>query len=141
MNAKILLASVAGAIVLFLLGYLIWGIFLGSYFHANDIEYPGLIKQSPNLVALFLSNFVWAFLIAFIFDKWASIRSFGAGLLGALFIGFLIHAGIELSSAGYQNLYKETTPVIVDVLIETARTGLAGGVMGVVLGWKKKDAQ
>jgi hypothetical protein len=141
MNIKILSATVAGAITLFVLGYLIWGILLGSYFAANEIQYAGLSKQPPSLILLFLSNLVIAFLIAFIFDKWAAIRTFVPGLVGATLIGFLIHAAIELSFAGYSNFYKEVTPIIVDVLIETARTSVAGGVIGAVLGMMHRNAK
>jgi hypothetical protein len=35
---------------------------------------------------------------------------------------------------GYMNLYKTIAPVVVDVLAETARTSLAGGAIGMVLG-------
>ena len=41
---------------------------------------------------------------------------------------------------GYMNLYKEFTPVVVDVLVETARTALAGGVIGAVLGLMNQNA-
>lgn len=138
MNIRAILASLAGAVTLFILGYLIWGILLGTYFNANEIHYEGFIKQPPNFISLFLSNLSFSFLIAFIFHKWALIRTFAAGLIGATIIGFLIHAGIKLSLVGYANLYKEVTPVIVDVLTETARTSLAGGVIGAVLGWNSK---
>ena len=138
---SVLLATVAGAITLFVLGYLIWGILLGPYFAANEIQYAGLSKQPPSLILLFLSNIVLAFLIAFIFCKWAAIRTFVTGLAGATLIGFLIHAGIELSVVGYSNLYKEVIPVIVDVLVETARTSVAGGVIGAVLGMINRNAK
>jgi hypothetical protein len=73
MNIRVLLAAVAGAITLFVLGYLIWGMLLASYFKGNAIEYTGLSKlPTPNLVSLFLSNLALAFLLAFIFDQWAS---------------------------------------------------------------------
>lgn len=134
MNIRIITASLAGAITLFMLGYLIWGILLGSYFNANDIHYEGIAKASPNLGALFLSNIVWAYLLAFIFEKWAAIRNFSNGILGAALIGLLIHAGIEFSAIGTQNLYKEAAPVILDVLAETARMSLAGGIIALVLG-------
>jgi hypothetical protein len=141
MNTRVLLASGAGAITLFVLGYLIWGMLLGSYFKDNTIQYAGLIKQpTPNLVSLFLSNLVLAFLVALIFDQWASIRTFVGGLIGGAIIGFLIHLSWKLSLMGYMNLYKEFTPVVVDVLVETTRTSLAGGVIGTVLALMNKNA-
>lgn len=141
MNIKVLLASVAGAITLFVLGYVIWGMLLAAYFANNEIQYAGLSKQPPVLVSFFLSNLILAFLVAFIFDHWASIRTFIGGLIGGAIIGCLIHSSVKLSLVGYMNLYKESTPVIVDVLAESARTSLAGGVIGAVLGLMNKNAK
>lgn len=132
---RVLLSAVAGAITLFILGYLIWGVLLTSYFKNNTIEYAGLSKQpTPNLVSLFLSNLALAFLLAFVFAQWASIRTFVGGLAAGAIVGFLIHLSWKLSLMGYMNLYKETTPVVVDILVETARASLAGGLIGSVLG-------
>ena len=134
---RILLATLAGAITLFVLGYLIWGMLLASYFKDNDIQYAGLSKQPPNLVSFFLSNLALAFLLAFVFDQWASISTFVGGLGGGAMIGVLIHSSWKLSLMGYMNLYKKLTPVFVDVLAEAARTSLAGGAIGTVLGLMK----
>ena len=132
---RVLLSAVAGAITLFILGYLIWGVLLTSYFKSNTIEYAGLSKQPiPNLLLLFLSNLALAFLLAFVFAQWASIRTFVGGLAAGAIVGFLIHLSWKLSLMGYMNLYKETTPVVVDILVETARASLAGGLIGSVLG-------
>lgn len=135
MNLRILLGAVAGAITLFVFGYLIWGMLLTSYFKDNTIEYAGLSKQpTPNLVSLFLSNLALAALLAFIFEHWASIKTFFGGLAAGAIIGVLIHLSWKLSLTGYMNLYKEFMPVAVDVLAESARTSLAGGVIGSFLG-------
>jgi hypothetical protein len=69
-----------------------------------------------------------------VFAQWASIRTFGGGLVAGAIIGSLIHLSWKLSLTGYLNLYKETGPVVVDILVETARASLAGGVIGAVLG-------
>ena len=135
MSIQVLLAAVAGAVTLFVLGYLIWGVLLAAYFKNNAIEYAGLSKlPTPNLVSLFLSNLALALLLAFVFAQWASIRTFGGGLVAGAIIGSLIHLSWKLSLTGYLNLYKKTGPVVVDILVETARASLAGGVIGAVLG-------
>jgi hypothetical protein len=139
---RVLLSAVAGAITLFILGYLIWGVLLTSYFKSNTIEYAGLSKQpTPNLLLLFLSNLALAFLLAFVFAQWASIRTFAGGLAAGAIVGFLIHLSWKLSLMGYMNLYKEISPVVVDVLVETARASLAGGVIGAVLGLMNQNAK
>lgn len=93
-------ATVAGAATLFLLGYLIWGMLLGSYLNENLVSYAGLQKAPPGLVLLALSNLVLSFLLAFIFDRWAMIRTFADGLVAAAIVGFLVHVSIELSLMG-----------------------------------------
>jgi hypothetical protein len=142
MNIRVLLAAVAGATTLFALGYLIWGMVLASYFKRNAIEYTGLSKlPTPNLVSLFLSNLALSVLLAFIFDQWASIKTFVGGLTAGAIVGVLIHSSWKLSLLGYMNLYKESTPVVVDVLVETARASLAGGAIGAVLGLMNQNAK
>ena len=69
MKIRVLVASVAGALVIFGLGYLIYGVLLVSYLKENMIQYAGLNKQPlPDFIPLFLSNLVVAFLLAFIFE-------------------------------------------------------------------------
>lgn len=42
------------------------------------------------------------------------------------------------TALGYMNLFKGFEPVAVDVLAETLRGALAGGVIGTILGWKRE---
>ena len=136
---RIALATIAGSVVLFLMGSLIWGILLGSWFSANEIEYAGLSRQPPGLLMLFSSNVAFALLLAFVFERWANIKTFTAGLGGGAVLGVLIHLGFELSVLGYMNLYKSPGPVLADVAAEAARTSLAGGVVALVLGWRRSE--
>src|SRR3712207_8732781 len=48
MNIRILVATLAGGLTMFLLGWLIFGILLMDYFKANTIQYPGLMKETPD---------------------------------------------------------------------------------------------
>jgi magnesium-transporting ATPase (P-type) len=138
MKIRVLMATIAGALVIFILGYLIYGILLASYLKENMIQYDGLNK-APTLdfVPLILSNVVKAFLLTFVFEYWARIRTFGAGLRGGAIIMFLVSLSTDLSFLGYMNLFRGFTPVIVDVLAETVRVALAGGAIAAVLGWKR----
>jgi hypothetical protein len=140
MKARVLVAAVAGAPIIFALGYLIYGMLLLSYMRDNTIQYPGLNKEPPDFVPFVLSNLVLAFLLAFVFEHWANVRTFVGGLKSGAIIVFLIILSKDLSFMGYLNLYKGFTPVIVDVLAETLRTSLAGGVIGAVLGLMSKPA-
>jgi hypothetical protein len=141
MKFRILAAAVAGTVVIFSLGYLIYGMLLVSFMQDNLIQYPGLNKNPPDFVSLALSNLVLAFLLAFIFEHWANVRTFAGGLKSGAIIMFLIGLSKDLSFMGYMNLFKGFTPVVIDVLAETVRVSLAGGVIGAVLGMMRKDAE
>jgi hypothetical protein len=101
----------------------------------------GLNKNPPDFVPLALANLVLAFLLAFIFEHWANVRTFVGGLKSGAIIMFLIALSKDLSFMGYMNLFKGFTPVLVDVFAETVRVSLAGGAIEAVLGMMSKDAE
>jgi hypothetical protein len=47
MKIGTLAAALAGGIVMFLLGFLFFGILFAEYFRTNMVEYPGLVKDPP----------------------------------------------------------------------------------------------
>ena len=140
MMFRVLVGSVAGAAALFALGYLIFGIMIVSFMREHTFQYAGMMKETPDLIMLFLSNLVMAAMLAIVFEHWTSTRTFiGGSKLGAL-LGFFVALNIDLSELGYMNLYRGYAPIPVDVMAETVRTALAGGVIGAVLGLMKKKS-
>jgi len=105
MNIKLFLAAIAGAVVSFLLGWLIYGLLLMDFFQANTIVYEGLFMEMPNMFLLILANLLMSFFIAFIFQRWAGFTTFLKGLGGGAFIGFFLAATIDLSLFSMMNLY------------------------------------
>lgn len=76
MKIRVLAAAVAGAVTIFVCGYLIYGIVLAAYLKENMIQYAGLNKEPvPDFAPLLLSNLVLALLLAFIFESWAKVRT------------------------------------------------------------------
>ena len=140
MSLRVLAATVAGAIVLFMLGYAIWGVLFTELLNEGVTHHPGLEKETPNLLALFSSNLALAFLLTVIFEFWSRSRTFLAGLRDGAIIGFLICLAKDLSFLGYMNLFERPTPIVLDLLAETLRVSLAGGVIGAVLGWMAERA-
>lgn len=137
MNIKLFLAAIAGAVVSFLLGWLIYGLLLMDFFQANTIVYEGLFTEMPNMFLLILSNLLMSFFIAFIFQRWAGFTTFIKGLCGGAFIGFFVAAAIDLSLFSMMNLYTPAY-VIVDIVLYTIMTGIIGGVIAMILGSGKK---
>ena len=140
MSKRVLLATVVGAVTIFLLGYLFFGILLASYTTAGEIPYAGLRKVPPDMPLLILKNIVQAFLLVYVFEYLAGIRTFLGGVKSGAVIMFLITLSQNLSLLSIMNLHTGYTPNILDLAGETVRAALGGGVIGAILGYGHKDA-
>ena len=132
-----IIAALITAIVNFFLGWLVFGILLMNFFEANTVHYDGLTKEMPNVVLIFISGLLLAFLFAYIFDRWANIRSFGKGFATGMLLGFLIITSFDLYLLSSMNLIS-TKLFFVDIILNTVYYGILGGVTGIVLGFGKK---
>jgi hypothetical protein len=140
MVTRILAAAVAGGIAFFILGFLIYGLLLDPMvMKPNMNTYPGLMNETPVWIPLVLANFVSALLLAYIFDKWAGIRTFAGGLNGGAIVFFLIALSFQLMFIAFMNLSKNYIPAIADIVGSTVMGAIGGGVIGAVLGMMSKE--
>lgn len=141
MLTRVLAATVAGGIAFFVLGFVIYGLILDPMvMKPNMITYPGLMYETPVWVPLILANFVSALLLAYIFDKWAGIRTFVGGLQGVAVVYFLIALSFQLMFMAFWNLSKNYIPAVADVVGSTVMGAIVGGVIGQVLGMMNKGS-
>lgn len=139
MSTKAILAAVAGSVLAFLLGWVIYGMLLMDFFESNTTKYEGLMNEMPNLLLIYINNLIWSLLLAFIYEKWAGVRSFGGGIKAGIIIGLPISLSFDLFILAGMNLFTPTL-VVVDVLASTVMTALTGGLIGFILGTGKKAA-
>jgi hypothetical protein len=140
MVIRVVAATVAGGIVFMVLGFLIYGVVLAETMRSWMVEYPGLMKEPPNFIALTLSNMAWAFLLAVIYERWAGIRTFQTGAIAGAVIMFIAASAIDLQFKALMVLIIGYIPVIVDVLIVAILGAATGGVVGMVLGMMNKNS-
>ncbi len=141
MLSRLLAATVAGGITFFMLGFVIYGLILETtVMKPNMNTYAGLMNETPVWVPLVLANMTSAFLLAFIFDKWAGIRTFVGGMQGGAIVWFLTSLGFQLMFLAFMNLSKNYIPPIADVLGSTVMGAIGGGVIAQVLGMMNKGA-
>ena len=142
MLARVLAATVAGGVTFFVLGFVIYGLILDPMVMRPNTT-PGamkLMKDPPMWAALVLGNLVAAFILAYVFDKWASIRTFAGGLTGGAVLWFLIALYFQLMFAAFMNVATSYVPAVVDVIGSTILGAISGGVVGMVLGKMNKGS-
>lgn len=138
MNTKVLLAALAGAVVTFLTGWLLYGVALKGFFDAQVVESAkSVMREQPDLLHIFLGCLAWSLLFALLYSRWAGISTLKSGAIAGAWIGFLIALGADLFS--FAGMHVTTiAAVIVDPIVNAVQSAIAGGVIGVVLGYDGK---
>jgi hypothetical protein len=141
MNTKVLVAALVGAIVAFLLGWVIFGMLLMGYMETNMIAHEGLMKgeDEMNLGLLFASNLVLSLLLAYAAHRMGVADLKGGLVLGAT-LGFLFFLSMDLSFMAMMNFYASPMGAVVDVLANTGWCAGIGAAVGFMLGRGKVPA-
>jgi len=129
MNSKTFLIGIAGGILIFLMGFLIYGILLMDYFGANMGSYPGLLKEPMEIWAIGAGNLIWGILLAFFLNA-VKVESGIQGAIQGAILFFLFGLGANFVSFGQYNLMPLSLS-FVDALC----MALLGGVSGAAIGW------
>jgi hypothetical protein len=132
---KFFIGTLAGGIVFFFLGYLIYGMALEGFFSRHSTAAQGSMKQMSEIVwwALILGNFASGALLSYIFLKLGNIGSFGSGASTGAAIGFFVALSIDLIHYATENGF-DLTAMIVDVLVGVVMYAIVGGVIGALMG-------
>jgi hypothetical protein len=126
MNTKTLIIGIAGGIVVFLTGFLIYGILMMEYFVNNTKSFPGFNKDPMEIWAIATGNIIWGILLAYVFNL-GRIKSGSIGALHGAILFFLFSLGTNIVMYGQNNLYSLPLS-IVDALC-MAILGCIGGAM------------
>lgn len=136
MNNRVFVGGLIGTVVSFLLGYLIWGMALGTMMNENTMT--GLFRpmEEMNWPFLILGNLFGGLAMAYILDK-ANANSFSAGATVGAIAGFLVAAAVDFSLYGTTHYFSTTTGLFVDIIANTVAFAIIGGVIGWWYGRKK----
>jgi hypothetical protein len=138
MNAKVLLATLAGGAASFLLGWVLYGMLLKGFFESQVLaSAKPVMRTEPVIWAIFVGCLSWAALQALIFSFWAGISTFMTGAKAGAWIGFLVSLGANFFSYGSLDAWN-ITAALVDPVVNVALGGISGGVVGWVLGYGNK---
>ena len=135
---KLLMGGIAGGVLFFLLGWLIYGMLLMSFMNGHTGAAGNIARAEPDFMYLIIGNLAMGFLMAYIFIK-AGINSLSSGLITGGVIGLLM-------AVGYNCLTYATTTAIsktgmaADVGAAAAMWAIAGALVGLIMGMGKKTA-
>ena len=141
MTKKLILAAIAGSVVQFLFGWLVYGLVLANFMNSHTTHYDGLMKDMNSgsfIILVFISGLLMSFLISFILQRWAKFEKFLQGLGAGMLIGFFMAFSFDLYSLSMMNLIS-VSAMIADVIANTVVVGVVGGVIAWVLGYKSKE--
>jgi len=132
---KFFIGTLAGGIVFFFLGYLIYGVALSDFFSRHTIAPQGSMRQMSEIVwwALILGNFASGALLSYIFLKLGNIGSLGSGAGTGAVIGFFVTLSMDLIQYATENNIGRLAR-LVDVLAGIVMYAVAGGVIGALMG-------
>ena len=109
-----LLATLVGFIVLFLLGWLIYGMLLMDFYGNNSGSASGVMRADDEMIwwALILGNLFQAYLLVYIFGNWANITTFSDGLKAGAIIGLIMGLAVNFTMYGTSNIMNMTSTFV-----------------------------
>ncbi len=132
---KLFTGTITGAVVFFLLGWLVYDKLLFDFIRSNPGE-KGLIGRTDIKFAFLIAGQVLhGLLLAYIIVR-AKVNGLGGGLIAGAVVGFLMAAAIDLTIYG-TSLVMSKKGMAADVLGATIISAIAGAVIAAVIGEKK----
>ncbi len=125
-----LLATLAGFVVMFLLGYAIWGFATVDFFEGHAIN--NIMKDPPDMLFIAISNLVAVFALSSLYSKWArGAHSAKEGFQFGAWIGVFVGLGLGLLWYGTSDL-MDLTGHLAEAVIDIIFYGIIGAVIAVV---------
>ena len=124
------LATLAGTIAMFLLGYLIWGVVTVDVFEAYVVS--DVMKDPPDFVFILLGNLFQAFAMSTLYGKWArgthsAKQGAELGILFGIFVGLGVWF-VQYATTNFMNL----TGYLIEAVLEIVYYALTGIVIALV---------
>jgi len=135
---KLLMGGIAGGVVFFLLGWVIYGMLLMDIMNANPGTAGNIGKNPPDFLYLIIGNLAMGFLMTYIFIR-ANVNSLGAGFITAAIVGLLMGVGYDCTAYATSTVISKKG-MAVDVAAFTVMSAITGAVVGAILGMGKKTA-
>ena len=124
------IGTLVGGLILFFLGYLIFGIVFRDFFAANAGTATGVEKMPFDFVSLAIGQLAWGAALTLILG-WASVSSVGQAARVSATVGLLFFFGIDLTMFATSNT-QNLKAAVVDPILAAALFGVAGAAIAAV---------
>jgi hypothetical protein len=138
---KIMMAALAGTVVYFASGWLVFEGLLGKYMSANTTQIGGFKKteEQSSMLMLIISCLAYALLLAIILGKWAHTHTFQEGAIMGAVVGILVATMTNTYWFSTTHFFNGFAPLLTDIAAAGVTVGLMGGVIASVLGYLEKS--
>lgn len=139
---QIVIAALAGAIVVFLLGWLFYGVILFDFMSENAslsheiMEKINKPQEEISIGLIFLSNLALGLLLSLII-YFSGFTSLAKGALAGAAVGFLLSLNVDLSFLSMTYLIS-LKMMLADLAIYTIMSAISGGVIAIILAAGRK---
>ena len=132
MNDTFIKATVAGAVVLFVVGFLLFGLALAGFYENNVGSASGVVKDPPEWLWLVLSTLVTAALLTLVLG-WKGATDAATGAKTAAIFGLLFAMSIDFGLYSMTNI-PNLTVTLVDPILVAVYMATGGAIVGMMLG-------
>jgi hypothetical protein len=129
------IGTLVGGLVLFFLGYLVFGVVFADFFAANAGTATGVPKMPFDFVSLAIGQLAWGAALTLILG-WASVSSVGQAARTSALVGLLFFFGIDLTMFATTNT-STLKAAVVDPILAAVLFGIAGAAIAAAGGRKK----
>lgn len=133
---KLITGGIAGGIVFFFLGWLVYGNLLSDFMRQNPGKIGWIDRKEPEFLYLIAGQLMYGFLLTYILLK-ANVNSIVSGLITGAIIGFLMGAAIDFTMYG-TTLVLSKKGLLAELSAGIVITALAGAVIAAATGRKMK---
>ena len=128
MGKKVGLATLAGFVVLMILGYLVWVVILGDWMTEALAASNGCMHE-PAMSYIIIANLLQALFMALVLYKF-NVQTAMAGLIAGIWINVFIAVVNGVWFTTSMSFYPPSA-----ILTDAVTSGVVGGLVGAAIGW------